>query len=159
MGSRRSSVSALRDSYGLRVRESLGVDHAQSLRRLALPEGRSVRCLLFSQLMASVILGALFPTQFVRRDLLRPSSAITLVQSGRTFRCALRVEHVDRADAFCYSCVLVHSREVEIVLGGSPSASWEDSSRQSQAALTLLVGMTRCEAIRSHRTLSHLPFE
>ena len=29
------------------VRESLGVDYAKSLRRLALPEGRSVRCILF----------------------------------------------------------------------------------------------------------------
>ena len=32
-------------------------------------------------------------------------------------------------------------------VGGSPSAFWEDSTRQSQAVFTLFVGMTRCEAI------------
>ena len=96
LGSRRSAVSAPGDSYGLRVRESLGVHHAQPLRRPALPGGRSVRCpFCYSQSMASVIPGALFPTQFVRRDLLRPSSAIAPVQSGRTFRCALRVVRAD----------------------------------------------------------------
>ena len=76
---------------------------------------------------------------------LRPSSAIAPVQSGRTFRCALRVERVDRAGTFCYSCVLFTPGKRKGV-GGPPSASWEDSSRQSQVVFTLFTGMMLREA-------------
>ena len=100
-----------------------------------------------AQSMAFVILGALFPTQFVRMDFLRPSSAIAPVLSGRTFRCALRVGRVDRAGAVCYSCGPFTLGKRKGV-GGPPSASWEDNSRQSQEVYALLAGMTRREVNR-----------
>ena len=92
----------------------LGGDHAQSLRRFALPEGWSVRCLFATPSRSYLSSWGHFSRRNSRAgNFLRPSSAIAPVQSGRTFRCALRVECFDKVDTACYSCVPVHSWNAE----------------------------------------------
>ena len=126
-----------------------GRDHAQHYVALLLQKAVRIGSFCYVQLMTLVILVYDLSRRSGRREssFLRPSSAIAPVQSGRTFRCALRVERVDRAGAVCYSCVLFTSGKRKGV-GGHPSASWEDRSRQSQEVSTLFAGMTRREVNR-----------
>ena len=66
--------------------------------------------------------------------------------------------HVDRARLICYSSVLVHFREAEREWRASPSASWKDSSGQSQVVDAPLLGSMRCEPVwlaQNARLTSH----